>query len=364
MDIRVKWFYRIGFLLLLMIVLFVFIKLQPIWQPLIDMMVTILLPFIIAGFITYLLRPIVEKIHDAGLHRGLAVFIIYFLFFGGIGLAVYKGLPEIIRQLKDLSESVPTIAKQYLSFTDDIQEKTAAWPDGIQKRVYNGITSIEQGVASRTVNVVNSIINIISHVFTIVIIPFISFYMLKDYGKIKKAIWYMTPRKWRQSGMVLLRDIDKSLGSYIRGQIFVCAIIGSVSAILFWIFDMKYPLLLGSIIGITNVIPYFGPVIGAIPAMLIAATMSVKMIVIVIVIILLLQFLEGNILSPLIVGKSLHIHPIVIMFALFAGGEIWGIIGLILSVPVVAVIKVSLIHTRKYFEKKHEQERLRPLHEE
>jgi len=66
MDIRVKWFYRIGFLLLLMIVLFVFIKLQPIWQPLIDMMVTILLPFIIAGFITYLLRPIVEKIHDAG----------------------------------------------------------------------------------------------------------------------------------------------------------------------------------------------------------------------------------------------------------------------------------------------------------
>ena len=119
MDIRVKWFYRIGFLLLLMIVLFVFIKLQPIWLPLIKMLVTILLPFIIAGFITYLLHPIVEKIHEAGLHRGLAVFIIYFLFFGGIGLAVYKGLPEIIRQLKDLSESVPTIAKQYLSFTDD-----------------------------------------------------------------------------------------------------------------------------------------------------------------------------------------------------------------------------------------------------
>ena len=131
----------------------------------------------------------------------------------------------------------------------------------------------------------------------------------------------MTPRKWRQSGTILLRDIDKSLGSYIRGQILVCAIIGAVSTILFWIFDMKYPLLLGSIIGITNVIPYFGPVIGAIPAMLIAATMSVKMIVIVIVVILLLQFLEGNILSPLIVGKSLHIHPLVIMFALIRRGR-------------------------------------------
>ena len=170
---------------------------------------------------------------------------------------------------------------------------------------------------------VNSIINIINHVFTIVIIPFISFYMLKDFGEIKKAIWYMTPRKWRQSGTVLLRDIDKSLGSYIRGQILVCAIIGSISAILFWIFDLKYPLLLGLIIGITNVIPYFGPVIGAVPAMLIAATMCVKMIVIVIVIIFLLQFLEGNILSPLIVGKSLHMHPIVIMFALFGRWRNW-----------------------------------------
>ena len=77
-----------------------------------------------------------------------------------------------------------------------------------------------------------------------------------------------------------LRDVDKSLGSYIRGQIFVCVVIGSLSAILFWIFDMKYPLLLGLIIGITNVIPYFGPVIGAIPAVIIASTMSVKMIII------------------------------------------------------------------------------------
>jgi predicted PurR-regulated permease PerM len=364
MDIRVKWYYRIGFLLLLMIVLFVFIKLKPIWQPLFDMMVTILLPFIIAGFITYLLHPIVEKIHEAGLHRGLAVFIIYFLFFGGIGYAVYKGLPEIIKQLKDLAESVPSIANQYLGFTDYIQQKTAAWPDAIQKRVYNGIVSVEQGVATRTVNVVNSIISILGHVFTVVIIPFISFYMLKDYGTIKKVIWYITPRKWRQGGMVLLRDIDKSLGSYIRGQILVCVVIGAVSAILFWIFDMKYPLLLGSIIGITNVIPYFGPVIGAIPAMLIAATMSIKMIMIVVVIVLLLQFLEGNILSPLIVGKSLHIHPLVIMFALFAGGELGGIIGMILSVPVVAVIKVSLIHTRKYLEKKTEHEDLKPVHEE
>lgn len=364
MDIRLKWYYRLGFLLLLMIVLFVLIKLKPVWQPLLDMTFTIFLPFIIAGFITYLLHPIVEKIHEAGLHRGIAVFIIYVLFFGGIGFAVYKGLPEMIRQLKDLAESVPAFATQYMEFSRYIQEKTAAWPEGIQKRVYDGIASVELGLAARITNIINSMINLLSHVFTIILIPFISFYMLKDYGTIKKVIWYMTPSKWRQGGTILLRDIDKSLGCYIRGQILVCVVIGTVSAILFWIFDMKYPLLLGAIIGITNVIPYFGPVIGAIPAMLIAATISMKMVFIVIGIILLLQFLEGNILSPLIVGKSLHMHPIVIMFALFAGGEIGGIIGMILSIPVVAVIKVSLIHTRKYFEKNHHRGGFSPIHKE
>lgn len=362
MDIRMKWYYRLGFLLLLMILLFVFIRLKPFWQPLLHMILTILLPFIIAGFITYLLNPIIEKIHEAGLHRGVAVFLIYFLFFGGLGYGIYKGLPETIRQLKDLSESVPAFTEQYLQFTHSIQEKTSTWPEGIQKRVYDGISSIEQGLALRITNIINSILSILSNVFTIVLIPFISFYMLKDYRTIKKTVWYLTPRKWRQEGTVLLRDIDKSLGGYIRGQVLVCGIIGTLSCILFWVFHMKYPLLLGVIVGITNIIPYFGPVIGAVPAVLIAATISFKMVTIVLIIILFLQFLEGNILSPFIVGKSLHMHPLVIMFALFAGGEIGGILGMILSVPVVAVVKVILIHLKKYLEKR--QEVLASVHED
>ena len=103
---------------------------------------------------------------------------------------------------------------------------------------------------------------------------------------------------------------------------------------------MKYPLVLGAIIGITNVIPYFGPIIGAIPAMIIAATMSVKMVMTVAIIVLVLQFFEGNILSPLIVGKSLHMHPLFIMLALLAGGELGGMVGMIFSIPILAVLKV------------------------
>lgn len=335
-----------------MIVLFIFIKLQPIWLPILKVMFKILFPFIAAAFITYLLHPLIERIHEGGLHRGLAVFIIYFLFFGGVGYAFYKGLPEFIKQLKDLAESVPELTNQYMIFVDYIQNKTAAWPDGIQERVNEGIVSIEQRLAAILSNVINSILELVGSLFTIAIIPFISFYMLKDYALIKKTVWYLTPRKWRQGGLLLLRDIDKSLGSYIRGQTLVCVVIGTLTALLFWLFHMKYPLLLGIIIGITNVIPYFGPVIGAIPAVIIASTISVKMVMITAGIIFSMQFLEGNILSPLIVGKSLHMHPLIIILALFAGEEIGGIPGMILSVPLFAILKVGLLHTIKYFGKK------------
>ncbi|PWW26473.1 putative PurR-regulated permease PerM [Cytobacillus oceanisediminis] len=354
MDIRLKWFYRLGFLLLLLIVIFVFLKLQALWMPVLNILLSVIIPFIIAAFITYLLHPVVEKLHETGLHRGIAVFIIYFLFFGGAGFSLYKGIPAIIHQLRDLAENAPQFANQYRGWIDVIQEKTSTWPDGIQTRIDDGIFAVEGALDSLLSRVINSLLNILNYAVIIAVIPFISFYLLKDFTIMKKAVWYLTPRSWRKEGVLFLRDIDKSLGSYIRGQLLVCAAIGTISSLLFWVFGMRYPLLLGLIIGVTNIIPYFGPIIGAVPAVIIATTLSVKMIVITVGIIIVLQFLEGNILSPLIVGKSLHMHPLLIMLALLAGGEAGGILGLIIAVPILAVLKVSLIHARKHFSKRPE----------
>ncbi|EKN69891.1 hypothetical protein BABA_07641 [Neobacillus bataviensis LMG 21833] len=349
MDIRMKWYYRIGFLLLLLIAIFVFLKIRVLWMPIVRMAAIILLPFVIGGFITYLLHPIVEKLHEKGLHRGLAIICIYFIFFGGIGFGLYKGIPAIIDQLKDLSESAPAFAEQYRGWINELQSHTRAWPDGLQTRMNEGIDTFEKKMDSLLTIIVNILMNLLNSALLMLIIPFIAFYMLKDFPLIKRAVWYITPKKWRKKGTLFLRDVDESLGSYIRGQLLVCMIIGSLSALFFWIFDLKYPLLLGLIVGATNVIPYFGPIIGAVPAVIIAATTSVKLVIITLVIVFGLQFLEGNILSPYIVGKSLHMHPLVIMIALTAGGEIGGILGLILAVPVLAVLKVGVIHAKNHF---------------
>lgn len=351
-----KWYYRIGFLLLLLIAIYVFLKIRFVWLPILKVAAIIILPFAIGGFITYLLHPIVEKLHQKGLHRGLAIFLIYILFFGGLGICVYKGVPAIIDQIKDLSESAPVLAEQYREWITMLQSHTREWPDGLQTRMDEGIDAFEKKLDSLLTVIVNILINFLNSALIMMIIPFIAFYMLKDFPLIKRAFWYITPKQWRRKGTQFLKDVDESLGSYIRGQLLVCIIIGSVSALLFWMFHLNYPLILGLIVGITNVIPYFGPIIGAVPAVIIAATSSVKLVLITLVIVFGLQFLEGNILSPLIVGKSLHMHPLIIMGALTAGGEIGGILGLILAVPALVVIKVAIIHAKNHFIRRNTKE--------
>ncbi len=349
MEIRMKWYYRIGFILLLLIAIYVFLKIRFVWLPIFRVVVIIMLPFVIGGFITYLLHPIVEKLHLKGMHRGLAIFLIYILFFGGIGLGLYKGVPAMIDQIKDLSDSAPVLAEQYRGWITKLETNTREWPDGLQTKIDDGIDAFEEKLDSLLTVIVNLLMKLLNSALILMIVPFIAFYMLKDFPLIKRTFWYITPKEWRKKGTLFLKDVDESLGSYIRGQLLVCIIIGSVSALLFWLFHLKYPLILGLIVGITNVIPYFGPIIGAVPAVIIAATSSVKLVVITLVIVFGLQFLEGNILSPLIVGKSLHMHPLIIMIALTAGGEVGGILGLILAVPVLVVIKVAIVHAKSHF---------------
>jgi predicted PurR-regulated permease PerM len=313
-----------------------------------------LIPLLIAGFISYLLHPLVELLHAQGLQRWLSLGIIYLLFFGSIGFAIYKGIPIIIDQVRELSESAPYVAEQYRNWTLSLEERTADWPFGVHEKLDDVVELVERKLDSLINLLMKYMMRVFDFAILIALIPFMAFYMLKDFNQLKKMAASVTPKKWRKKLAAFFLDVDLSLGGYIRGQLLVCTIIGSISALLFWITGMKYPLLLGLIVGITNVIPYFGPIVGAVPAALIAATMSVKMVLIVFMIVFVMQFLEGNILSPLIVGKSLHLHPLFIMIALLIGGEVGGIIGLIVAVPVLAVLHVTLVHARVHFSEQNE----------
>lgn len=336
--------FRAGIILLILLSCYFFLKLRELWNPIWIMIEAIFIPFIISAFITYLLHPIVERLHKTGLPRAVSIFIIYILFFGSIGYGFYRGIPILIAQLMDLSGNIPQLMGLYEKWLTMIRDHTDHWPDGIHDRIEGLMLRAEGWLAQLIDRLIESIQALLNYMVIITLIPFLVFYMLRDVEDVKRTAWYLTPKKWRQQAKEFIRDADHSLGDYIRGQFFVCVIIGFLAFLGFFFFKVKYALILGLIIGVTNVIPYFGPIIGVIPALIIAASMGVNTVITVVILSMSLQFIEANILGPFIVGRSLHMHPIIIMLALAAGGEIAGVLGLILAVPVTAVLKVFIEH--------------------
>ncbi|SDK52212.1 AI-2E family transporter [Sediminibacillus albus] len=345
-SVRFLYWILIGILAFLF--LYLLLKLLPLYQTILGVFLRILTPFLIAALIAYLLHPLIEKLHKFNLPRWLVIIGIYFLFFGGAGYLLYKTFPVFIHQLKDLNENLPSFMEQYREAIYGLYEQTAYLPETVHDRMDLLLYRIEEFIGSLLTGIVQQAGRIMDIVILAAVIPVLVFYMLKDFDLIKKTLSKLTPERYRDGSRQLCREIDKSLGNYIRGQLLVCLFVSLTTYTCLWFIDMKYPLLLAIIMGLTNIIPYFGPILGAIPAIVIAFTISTKMVFYVILAVFVVQIVEGNLLSPFIVGKSINIHPILIIFALLAGGEIGGILGMILAVPVITIGKVIIYQIRQF----------------
>src|SRR5690625_1342694 len=208
--------------------------------------------------------------------------------------------------------------------------------DVILKRIETNIGSSVEGVLQLVTNVFDLIV-------LLTIIPVLVFYLLKDYERIKAYIKNKVKSSYFEKISLFLYAVDKSLGNYIRGQFLLSFCITIVTYIVYHLFDLKYALLLAVFMGLFNIVPYFGPIIGVFPAILIATSMSFKHVLIVIVATLAIQILEGSFLSPYIMGKSVRIHPIVIIFTLLVGAEIGHVIGMIIAVPLLTIVREIVI---------------------
>ncbi len=351
-----RWLLRFACLLLILLCSYVFFLLSPIWEPIFTVIFRILTPFIIAGIITYLLHPIVEQLKNMGVARPLSILLIYIVIIICLGYLLVKGTPYIIDEVKDLLLNIPNFVDIYRDIVSDFYKQTSMMPDGFRVTAEGWLTDIEAIAAEGIVGTLEGLGGLLDYFLVAIIIPFLVFYLLKDFNLIEKTVWYLTPREWRHSGRELLRNINVSLGNYIRGQLIVCVAVAVIASIGLWIIGMPYAVILGIFIGVTNIIPYFGPIIGAVPVAIIAFTESFQLVLLGLLVNFGIQMIEGNLLSPLIVGKSLHMHPILIMFALIVGGEVGGVIGLIIAVPILAIVKVTIMHIRETIQKRHKEE--------
>lgn len=344
---RIQQLLRLSYILLILLVLFLIMKLSPLWVLILQVLFRVFAPFIIAVIISYLLHPIVETLHAFGIKRTYAVTMIFLLFFLGVGIIAVLGAPYVYKQIRAMFEQLPFWMQKINQWTNIFNERMTSLPLGLQTRFNDWLFNVEQFAENGAEKLGQWLIHFFQSLIYFIIIPFLVFYFLKDYKLMEKVIWYFTPREWRKKGYALLKDIDVTLGNFIRGQVIVSLFAGILSAIALALIGVNYALILGLFIGVTNIIPYFGPIIGIIPAALVALFESWQKSLLTIIVLLIVQQIEGNILSPIIVGKTLQLHPVLIMFALLFGVEIGGIVGLILAVPLLAILKVIILHIRK-----------------
>ncbi len=302
-------------------------------------------PFFLAMIISYLLHPLVDRLQARKVPRSLAIILLFGLFVGLLVWTVQALIPVALEQLDELREHAPEFKRFIQQSLDGIHQQPFML-ESIRQGIDAAIVKLETSLTKRTQDSIGMLTHAMDYIFVSFLIPFLVFYMLKDIDLIEKTGLAFVPGKHREKTVRLLRDIDDALGKYVRGQLIVCLLIGALAYLGYWLIGMPYPLLLAAIVAIFNVIPYLGPLLAAAPALFIAATLSWQMALMVIVINLLCQVLEGNVIGPHIIGKSLHLHPLVIMFALIVGGELAGILGLILVVPLLAVVRVVYRHWR------------------
>ncbi|MDQ0901395.1 MULTISPECIES: AI-2E family transporter [unclassified Paenibacillus] len=338
-----KWFVGLVYLLLVLASLYMLLQIKPIMFSVFTFIKAIVTPFFIAVIISYILNPIVNILNQRKVPRTIAVLLIYSVFLSSLTVIIMNMTPMFVSQIAELNEHMPQMAMRAQSLVDGFNQNQLL-PDSVRNGFNHSLTKLENSISMAISNYMNQIGNTINMLFIAFIVPFVAFYILKDFQIIEKTALAIVPREHRKKTIKLLIDIDTALGNYIRGQLLVCLIIGALAYLGYWLIGMQYALLLASVVAVFNIIPYLGPFFGAAPAIIMASTISLKMLLLVALVNLAVQILEGNVISPQVVGRTLHMHPLFIIFALLVGGEVAGIVGLILAVPFFAVMKVIIQH--------------------
>jgi len=304
----------------------------------------VLTPLLVAILLSILLNPLVVMLEGRGFGHTAAVVL------------VMTALTILLAGV--LSFLAPAMAHEFKNLSNLVKNETPATLLGKLKTMLNqqlpwlkdsGITAQIMGRAEKFLySLFNQSIrflpSIIPVAITLVLIPFMTFFLLKDGRRLKKSFFQVLPNRYFEMAVSLFHKIDRQLGSYIRGQMLVSLCIGILAITALALLQVPYFFLIGTAAGLANMIPYFGPIVGAIPAIIlnVIAKGSFNAAFPVIAAFLLIRLIDDTLVSPNILGRSLKIHPLLVIMVIFTGGEMFGIMGLLLCIPATGILKVTV----------------------
>lgn len=332
--------------LLTFLTIFIFSKISFLFRPIGSFLEIVLLPMILTGLLYYLLNPMVDWMEKHKISRTVGISILFVL----ISLLIIWGLavaiPSIQEQVTSFAQNLPSniqkIEGQVTGLLQDQRfEQFRPTALDMLNKVNDQVVAYAQKFSSSAVNWASNLISTASQIIVaILIIPFILFYLLRDGQYLNKHITQYLPTKWREPIGTVLSDVNGQLSNYVRGQVTVAIIVALMFSVMFSIIGLSYPITLGVMAGFLNLIPYLGSFLAMIPAVILGLIAGPIMLIKVLVVFMIEQTIEGRFVTPLIIGSSLSIHPITILFVLLTAGQMYGVLGVLLGIPIYASIKV------------------------
>lgn len=334
--------------LILALLVWVCTKIDFIFRPILIFVSVVFVPLIISLFLYYMMMPIMRlllkvKLGKRDMPRGVASLIIVLaliLIICGIIAAI---IPPMIRELTQIIQGIPDTAKSAQHMM--VQLSKHPWLrkidlNGYYQQITHTLSKSSETILKGLTSKAGSVISMVtSTVVVIITVPVMLFYMLKDGNKFVPSVQKYFSDKHGEEIANLLHQMNATLSSYIAGQAIECIFVAIATSVGYLIIGQPVAIVLGLVAGLANMIPYVGPYIGIAPALMVSIAIAPKKIIWVIVVVIIVQQIDGNIIYPNIIGKTLKIHPLTIIMLLLAAGNIAGIPGMILCIPFYAVIK-------------------------
>jgi predicted PurR-regulated permease PerM len=296
---------------------------------------------IISMLLAYILDPIASQLEAKGLSRSWSTILIFVLFFLFLFILGWKIFPTLFNDLLTIQKNLNpnTTEVIFLQIEKFVQENFAF----INMSELNIQGEMNELLAGFTKQIISFAADLVSVVSTVIIIPFVTFFLLKDGRDMKKLLISYIPNRYFEMSLNVLHKMDMQLGGYLRGQFIEATVVGTLAILALWILGIKYFILIGIFAGLANLIPYVGPVAGAFPAIVVSITNGAdsEIIIYIIIAFAIIQLIDNMVMQPLVLSKSVNLHPLIIVLAILIGGNFFGILGMFLAVPATGILKVT-----------------------
>lgn len=317
----------------------------------------ILTPFLIAALLAYLGDPLADQLEARGLKRTASVAVVFATLTTMLLAAVLLLFPVLGNQINRLIQAAP-------GYLDWITTTVLPWLEAhfnfdLKNLDIQGIRAVvvehwqtAGGVVARTLRYAStSSLALVGWLASVLLIPVVTFYLLRDWDRFIAGIHDLLPRAVEPAVVEVAREVDEVLAAFLRGQLMVMISLGTIYSLGLWFIGLDYSLLVGMSAGLVSFVPYLGNVVGIATAgtIMLVQTQEVFSLVPVLIVFGMGQLLEGFLITPWLVGDRIGLHPVAVIFAVLAGGQLFGLLGVLLGLPAAAVIAVLVRRAHKHY---------------